>query len=177
VTRPRRVNWAILGPGIALVAILVAILASGFGNDPHAVPSMLEGRGAPQFTTQTLDDAKVDLASLRGSPVVLNFWSTWCQPCRLEHPYLQAAARAFPDVKFFGVLYSDDPAKARRYLQQNDSAYPILLDPGGRMAIDYGVTGVPETFFIDKEGRIRHKFNGPLPPDVLQTYITELRAP
>lgn len=175
--KPRGVNWMILGPGLAAIALLVALLASGFGTDPHALPSMLEGRQAPPFAGHTMQGEAVSLAGLAGTPVILNFWSTWCQPCRLEHPYLQDNARAFPDVRFYGVLYGDDPTKAKKFLQHNDSAYPTILDPSGRIAIEYGVAGVPETFFIDRRGKILHKFSGPLPPDILQGYIAELRAP
>jgi cytochrome c biogenesis protein CcmG/thiol:disulfide interchange protein DsbE len=172
-----QVNWKMLGVGLALVAGLVALFASGFGKDPRAIPSMLEGRPATLFAVEDLDGAPVSLEALRGTPVILNFWSTWCQPCKIEHPFLQDAARAFPDVKFYGVLYGDEPQKARRFLQQQGSAYPILVDPGGRMAIDYGVTGVPETFFIDRNGVIAAKFSGPVPPDELQRLIGVLRKP
>jgi cytochrome c biogenesis protein CcmG/thiol:disulfide interchange protein DsbE len=177
VKRRSRVNWTVVAIGAAIVVPLVAILYSGFGNDPHALPSMLEGRAAPTFSVKTLDGQDVGLQGLAGTPVVLNFWSTWCQPCKIEHPWLQESARAFPDVHFYGVLYGDEPAKAKVFLKRNGSAYPTLEDPGGRMAIEYGVAGVPESFFIDRQGVIRHKFSGPIPPDLLQSYIAELRAP
>ncbi len=177
MSKSRGVNWRILGPGLALVALLLAILASGFGNDPHALPSMLEGKPAPMFAQDTLTGQRVDLGKLKGTPVILNFWSTWCQPCRIEHPWLQENARAFPDVQFYGVLYGDTEANALRYLKAHDSAYPTIVDPEGRLAIEYGVAGVPETFFIDRQGQIRHKVSGPVSPDVLQRYIAELRAP
>ena len=177
MSKGTRVNWMIVAIGAAIVLPLVAVLASGFNKDPHALPSMLEGRVAPPFALHTLEGAPVDLPSLAGTPVILNFWSTWCQPCRFEHPYLQESARAFPDVRFFGILYGDEAEKARRYLRQQGSAYPTLDDPGGRVAIEYGVAGVPETFFIDRHGKILHKFSGPLPPDVIRAYVAELRAP
>jgi cytochrome c biogenesis protein CcmG/thiol:disulfide interchange protein DsbE len=172
-----RVNWPALVGGSLVVALLIALFASGFGKDPHRIPSVLVGRAAPPFALTTLDGAPVSTEQLRGRPVIVNFWSTWCQPCKLEHPYLQDAARAFPDVVFLGVLYGDEPEKARRYLRQVGSAYPTVADPGGRMAIDYGVTGVPETFFITADGTILEKVNGAVPPDLLQSLVARLRAP
>lgn len=166
----------VLGLGLLVIVPLVALLASGFGNDPHAVPSVLEGKPAPEFALATLDGGDVDLHAMRGRPVVLNFWSTWCQPCRLEHPALQRAAQAWPDVQFLGIVYNDEPDKASRYLAQAGSAYPSLIDPGGRTAIAYGVAGVPETFIIAPDGTIAHKHVGPLSPAVLQRYLAPLRS-
>ena len=175
--RKGKVNWPILVVGGSLVLGLVLLLYSGFGKDPHAIPSMLEGRPAVGFALKDLDGNPVSLESLRGTPVILNFWSTWCQPCKIEHPYFQDAARAFPGVKFYGMLYGDDPQKARRFLKQSQSAYPTLYDPTNRVSIDYGVTGVPETFFIDREGMIVKKVSGVVAPDVLQQMIQRLEQP
>lgn len=175
--RKGKVKWPILLVGGGLVLALVLLLSSGFGKDPHAIPSMLEGRSAVSFSLVDLDGNPVSLEGLRGTPVILNFWSTWCQPCKIEHPYFQDAARAFPQVKFYGMLYGDEPEKAKRFLRQTHSAYPTLVDPGGRVAIDYGVTGVPETFFIDREGRIVKKVSGVVPPDLLQEMILRMTAP
>ncbi len=176
--RPRRgrVNLVVLGLGLAIVLPLVALLASGFGSNPREVPSVLEGAAAPGFHLVTLEGVEVSLDDLRGDPVVLNFWSTWCQPCRLEHPALQRAAQAWPDVRFLGVIYNDDAEKSRRYLAQAGSAYPSLVDPGGRTAIAYGVAGVPETFVIAPDGTIAHKHVGPLSPAILQQYLAPLRG-
>lgn len=174
--RRGRVNGVVLGLGLMVIVPLVALLASGFGNDPHAVPSVLEGKPAPDFSLVTLEGEPVSLTSLRGRPVVLNFWSTWCQPCRLEHPALQRAARAWPDVAFLGVVYNDEPDKAARYLAQEGSAYPSLVDPAGRTAIAYGVAGVPETFIIAPDGTIARKHVGPLTPAVLQQDLAPLRG-
>ena len=157
-------NWKILGGGGFAIASLVIILASGFGKNPQGQSNNLEGRVAPTFTLQDLDGASVNLAALRGTPAVLNFWSTWCQPCKIEHADLQQAARDYMPrgVRFLGILYNDEPRAAKAMLAKQGGAFPTLLDPGQRTAIDYGVTGVPETFVLDKEGRIIHKFSGPL---------------
>jgi len=152
--------------GVVVTAPLVAILATGFGTDPRGRSNALEGREAPVFSMTVLgeDGQKVDLADLRGKPVVLNFWSTWCQPCKIEHPHLVKGAQTYgpKGVAFYGVLFSDDPDNAERFLKREGHAFPVLYDPAQRVAIDYGVTGVPETFFINAEGQIIRKVSGPV---------------
>jgi cytochrome c biogenesis protein CcmG/thiol:disulfide interchange protein DsbE len=172
----RGVKWPFLVVGLAIVAALVALLASGFGHNPMEVPDERTGDMAPSFTLQDLDGKTWSLKELAGKPVVLNFWSTWCGPCKYEHPLLLAAARANPDVVFLGVVYSDDPDKARRYLAEQGAAYAHLVDPDGRVAIDYGVGGVPETFFVDTTGRIVQKIAAPLVPQVLGPLLDEIRG-
>jgi cytochrome c biogenesis protein CcmG/thiol:disulfide interchange protein DsbE len=153
-------NWKVLAAGAVVIAPLVWVLASGFGHDPRAIPTTTIGAAAADFALHDLDGQRVHLAELAGKPVVLNFWSTWCGPCVHEHPLLQAAARANPDIVFLGVLYGDDPVRARDYLKRAGSAYPTLVDDSQRIVVDYGVAGVPETFFIDAEGTIVHKVSG-----------------
>jgi len=171
------VNWRVLGPGLLGIGLLVLVLAAPIlkGTDPHALPSVLEGRIAPNFSLKTLNGEPVDLASLKGRPVVLNFWATWCQPCALEHPNLLEGSRRNPEVTFLGVLYGDEPAKAKRYLARAGSAYPTLVDPGQRIAMDYGVGGVPETFFIDRDGQIVKKLAQPLSAMELEKWLEAIR--
>ncbi len=112
------------------------------------------------------------LASLRGRPVVLNFWATWCVPCFEEHPVLVSTARSLGDrVRFVGVIYEDSEEQVRGFLARQGSAYPSLMDPGSRTAIAFGVFGVPETYFIDAEGRIAAKHIGPLDARSLQAKL------
>ncbi|MDP6931262.1 MAG: redoxin domain-containing protein [Myxococcota bacterium] len=156
-------NWKILGVGIAVTAPLFWVLVQGFGQDPRALPSVLEGRAAPAFTLDTLQGESVSLGSLEGRPVVLNFWATWCQPCAQEHPILSATARRYRNhVDFYGVLYQDEPTRARMVVERQGEDYPTLVDPEGRVAIDYGVGGVPETFILDGQGQIHRKITGPV---------------
>ena len=170
-----RVNWNILAGGLVVIVPLLVILNSGFGKDPHALPSVMEGKEAPAFSLEDLDGNAVDLTALRGRPVVLNFWSTWCGPCKYEHPLLLQAARANPDVVFLGVLYQDDPTKARAYLAAEGTAYPTLVDATNRVAIDYGVTGVPETFFIHRDGSVAKKVAGPVNGPILANMMGAIR--
>lgn len=174
MSRRGRVNPWVLGLGLALVVPMLVLFAASFGNDPHAVPSVLEGRAAPVFRLQDLQGRTWDLAELRGRPVVLNFWSTWCLPCRQEHGLLQEAARRWPEVQFLGVIYADEPEKCERYLATAGTSYDHLVDPGGRTSIDYGVAGVPETFFLDRDGVIVHKQVGPVSPALLSTLLPRL---
>ena len=171
-----KVNWPILIVGLMLAGGLVAILASGFGNDPKAVPSVLVGQAAPSMVLTTLDGDRVDTRALKG-PMVVNFWSTWCGPCKDEHDLLQASARSATDVSFYGVLYGDEPEKARRYLQTAGAAYPTLIDENNRAAIDFGVSGVPETFFVDRRGTVIYKHAGAVTPPLMRDLLQRMRAP
>lgn len=169
-------NWKVLVIGALVVLPLVGVLAMGFGKDPRALPSVLEGRPAPGFALKTMDSGEVvDLASLRGKPVVLNFYSSWCVPCAQEHPWLVKTAPSYQarGVTFLGVVYNDEVVNMKAFLRRYGEAYPTLLDPGQRTAMDYGVAGVPETFVIDAEGRIARKFTGPVVPD---EFIAALEA-
>lgn len=164
MSRPRaKVNLPILIGGLAVILGFVALMVLGFAQDPRRLDTrVMQGAEAPDFTLTTLTGETVRLADLRGRPVVINFWSTWCQPCRQEHPLLQRAPDLYPAVAFVGVVYQDDPAAARRYLAREPVSYPQLVDPGGKVAIALGVTGVPETFFLSPEGTIEHKLARPL---------------
>ncbi|MBN1334871.1 MAG: redoxin domain-containing protein [Deltaproteobacteria bacterium] len=170
-------NWKVLLVALIVIVPLVWVLASAFGHDPHALPSTLEGRPAATFSLQDLDGREVSLASYEGRPVVLNFWSTWCVPCVREHAVLQAAARAEgPDgAVFLGVLYGDEPARARAWVARAGSAYPTVVDPTGSLIVDYGVGGVPETFFLDRRHVVAAKVTGPLDVETLARHLEAIR--
>jgi cytochrome c biogenesis protein CcmG/thiol:disulfide interchange protein DsbE len=162
-------NWKVLAAGLVVVVPLVVLLAAGFGRDPKLRSEALVGQAAPIFALEQLDGMPFSLAENAGQPVVVNFWSTWCQPCKIEHPVLLDAAQVYGPmgVRFVAVIYQDEPSKARAYLRRNGSAWPTLIDPGGRTAIAYGVAGVPETFFIDRDGQVVHKVAGPVSAAVM----------
>lgn len=173
--KPRALNQRVLLLGLLVVAPLVAVLLLNLGRNPHLIGSPLVGRAAPDFTLQPLDGGvPVTLASLRGRPVVLNFWATWCMPCLQEHPTLVSAARSLGErVRFIGVIYEDSEEQVRGFLARRGSAYPSLLDPGSRTAIAFGIFGVPETYFIDAEGKIAAKHVGPLDPASLEARLRQ----
>jgi len=169
-------NRTVLIIGIVIAAAVIALFAMSFGRDPQHIASPLVGRAAPSFALRAVGSGDiVDIAKLRGKPVVLNFWATWCGPCHAEHPVLVQAARALgPDVQFVGVVFSDTEANIASFLRERGEAYPTLLDDNGKTSIAYGVGGVPETFFIDRSGKIVAKYEGPMSGDTLQEYVQKV---
>lgn len=161
-----RVGWAsllVLAVGLGSIALFIPLMLYGFTLDPREIDTkVMEEQVAPNFTLQTLDGETVRLSELRGKPVVINFWSTWCVPCRQEHPVLQKAPDLYPEVTFVGIVYQDEARKAKAYLKRDPVKYDQLMDPDGKVAIAYGVTGVPETYFVSPEGRIVRKFARPI---------------
>lgn len=157
----------------AIFALLAGLFAAGmFRDDPDALPSALEGRVAPPVALAQLGEAEpftdADLAG--GGVKLVNYWASWCAPCRIEHPVLMEIAA--DGVPVFGINYKDDPAKALAFLDELGDPYAALgADDSGRTAIDWGVYGVPETYVIDGEGRIHLRFAGPVTPDVYRTRI------
>jgi len=172
--------------GFASAVGILGVLTWGLGRDPYVLPSPLEAKSAPGFALPVMppvddgtDAAPRDtlrLSELRGKVVVLNFWASWCLACRDEHPVLLRGAKRFEErgVEFLGVLFQDRPGNARRWLEEMGAAYPTLLDPDTRMAIDYGVYGVPETFFLDREGRVAHKHIGPVTDSLVTSTLEAL---
>jgi cytochrome c biogenesis protein CcmG/thiol:disulfide interchange protein DsbE len=166
-------NRTVLLVGVAIAAALIGILFLGLGKNPNEIRTPLIGKPAPTFVLREVGtDRIVDLAQLRGKPVVLNFWATWCGPCWEEHPVLVANARMLqPQVQFLGVVFQDTDDKILSFLRQRGSSYPTVVDDKGKTAIAYGVGGIPETYFIDAAGVIRAKYNGPMSPDILQQHL------
>jgi cytochrome c biogenesis protein CcmG/thiol:disulfide interchange protein DsbE len=160
--------------GAVLIAVMT-LVAVGFTRDPGRIESPLVGRVAPAFRLVSLDGATVDLASLRGGAVVLNFWASWCIPCRDEAPLLRAAQERYAadKVLFIGVVYQDTAASAQAFVDRYGILYPSLLDPDGRTALDYGVFGIPETYFIAADGTIRAKQIGAVDATSLERQIGE----
>ena len=171
-------NRRVLLAGLLVVVPLLGILVLNIGRDPHAFNSPMIGLPAPAFTLNAVGGgAPVSLASLRGRPVVINFWATWCVPCYEEHAVLVAAAREAGDsVQFLGVIYEDEEDRVGDFLSRQGSAYPSLMDDNGKTAMAYGIYGVPETFFVDAQGRIAAKYTGPLRPDLIAEHLARARG-
>ncbi|MFQ5419696.1 MAG: TlpA family protein disulfide reductase [Anaerolineae bacterium] len=133
---------------------------------------------APDFTITSFDGETITLSELRGQVVIINFWASWCPPCRDEAPYLEATWRKYKDqgVVFIGVDYVDTEAKALAYMDEFDITYFNGPDLGTRISTDYNMQGVPETYYISKSGEIRGIKIGPLVPPELDEQIDELLA-
>ena len=184
----------------AIVVPILALFAFGMTIDQRTVPSPLAGGQAPDFKLLPLDaemaesqtgaeeldgapdpddSVRIRLSDHAGEGVVVNFWASWCLPCREEHVPLSRVAEAYRErgVAFYGILYNDSPSNARRWLEEmGGQSYPTLLDPGSRTAIDYGLYGVPETFFIGRDGRVAYKHFGPVTERLLIDQLERLLA-
>ena len=169
-------GWIITLGAVGLCAALVFVLYDGFGRNPHEVPFLLSGKPAPPFTLRALDSGQaVSLEQFRGRPVVINFWASWCGPCKIEHPVLEWGAEQFgSQAQFLGIIFEDTEENAQGFLQDMGASFPHLVDPRSRISVDYGVSGVPETYFITADGLIMTKHVGPIDPQTLTQRIREL---
>jgi cytochrome c biogenesis protein CcmG/thiol:disulfide interchange protein DsbE len=169
-------RFARLGLVPLILLPLAWLLFQGLGRDARAIPSPLIGRPAPPVVASDMNGAMVNLVAYRGRPVILNFWASWCLECIEEHRVLrEALGRYGPRLVIVGVLYQDTVADARGFLlRYGDGGWPNLLDPDGRLAIDFGVTGVPESYFIDAAGVVRYKQFGRVTPALLNEQLPPL---
>jgi cytochrome c biogenesis protein CcmG, thiol:disulfide interchange protein DsbE len=162
-------------PLIAFLALL-GFLAVGLGLKPSEVPSPLIGKPAPEFTLPKLSDPSKSFspADMKGQVWLLNVWASWCVACKQEHPVLMELAQA-NILPIVGLDYKDQRDPALEFLRRGGDPYVLsAVDESGRVGIDYGVYGVPETFLIDKEGIIRYKHIGPITPKSLRETILPL---
>ena len=161
---------------LAVFLVLAVMLGIGLNRDPREVPSPLIGKPAPNFSLARLDDPSKVLspADLQGKVWILNVWASWCVACRDEHPLLVDFAKRGV-VPIYGLNYKDQRDDGLTWLARMGNPYQAsLFDQDGRVGIDFGVYGVPETFVIDKTGTIRMKHIGPLTPDVIAKEIEPL---
>ncbi len=163
---------------LALFIILIGFLAVGLKLDPREIPSPLIGKPAPAFQLPRLNQPQqlISNSDLKGKVWVLNVWASWCVSCRSEHPVLNQWIKQ-DKVTLVGLNYKDQSADARRWLSQLGNPYTMsLVDTDGRVGIDWGVYGVPETFIIDRQGTVRYKKTGPVSmQDVQQTLMPLIR--
>ena len=188
--RPRRVageakdslwkrRWKIILPLLLSMAALISILAWGMLNQSSATSQSgagVLGEPAPNFTVSTFSGETFDLADYRGSPVIINFWASWCGPCRIEAPELEQAWRRFGEegVVFIGVNVQDFDDSALSFIEEFNITYPNGPDEEGLATIDYGVGGIPVTFFIDQDGMVARRFVGSMNQAQLSVWINEL---
>ncbi len=149
--------------GLFITLAIYFMIALRPGHDPQVLPSAMIDKPAPDFTLAGLSGGGgLKLDALKGQVVLINFFASWCEPCRDEHPVLMQVTKN-PQIALYGIAYKDKPADTAQFLQLLGDPYrSIGLDESGRTGIDFGVYGVPETYVIDKEGRIRLRHVGPL---------------
>ncbi|RRS03182.1 DsbE family thiol:disulfide interchange protein [Aquabacterium soli] len=161
---------------LAIFAVLLALLGAGLRLKPQEIPSPFIGKPAPAFQLTRLESeqATIGPADLRGQVWVLNVWASWCASCHEEHPVLLDLSRQ-AGVPLIGLDYKDDRTKGRLWLDRLGNPYQhVAFDADGRVGIDYGVYGVPETFVIDKQGVIRMKLTGPLTREIVRDKLLPL---
>lgn len=161
---------------LALFAVLFVFLGVGLRLKPQEIPSPLIGRAAPVFAAQQVEDEARSFRSgdMLGKVWLLNVWASWCAPCRAEHPVLLELARS-GGVAIVGLNYNDQRADSRRWLQTFGNPYQAsAFDGDGRIGMEYGVYGVPETFVIDRRGVVRFKLVGPVTADVVREKLLPL---
>lgn len=168
--------WWFLIP-LLVFAVLVFFLARGLTKDPGYVPSPLIGKPAPVFDLPQLQNPKQTFSpeDLKGRVWLLNVWASWCVSCRAEHQVLIEFSRTHPNVPVIGLDYKDQRSDALDWLNHQGNPYVLsAFDQDGRVGIDYGVYGVPETYVIDQAGVIRYKQIGPLTAEAIETVIDPL---
>lgn len=173
-------RWPVLLP-VAVFLVLVGFFAwrlvlMNRGDMPNMIPSVMIDKPAPAFDLPPLglDKAGLKTADLQGQVTLVNFFASWCVPCRVEHPLLTQIAQK---VRLVGIVYKDKPEDARAWLARLGNPYDRLAqDREGRAGIDFGVYGVPESYLIDKQGRIRYKQVGPFTPEDIQGKLLPLLA-
>src|SRR5262245_38942911 len=161
---------------LAVFIVLVVFLWVGLSLKPREVPSPLIDKPAPTFALSRLDNPQQSVTpqDLRGQVWLLNVWASWCVACLDEHPVLVEFSKSGA-LPIYGLNYKDSPDAARAWLGKHGNPYTVsIVDADGRVGIDYGVYGVPETFLIDKDGVIRFKQIGPVTPEVLRDKILPL---
>jgi cytochrome c biogenesis protein CcmG, thiol:disulfide interchange protein DsbE len=169
-------RWTRLGVSIATVGAIAGLLAYGFTRDSRYIQSPLIAKEAPSFTLTLFDGRTLMLKDLRGKAVLVNFWASWCVPCRAEARALESAWRKYKDrgVVFLGIDIQDKEEDARAFMKEFGITYLNGRDVSGKIAVDYGVWGIPETFFIDPQGRITYKHAGALRDPIITAKLDEV---
>ncbi len=161
---------------LGIFAVLLVFLAIGLTRDPHEIPSPLIGKPAPSFSAPLLDEPNQQLSTkdMLGKVWLLNTWASWCVSCRDEHPILVEFAKT-KTLPIIGLDYKDRDQDGQKWLARFGNPYDkVIADRDGRIGIDFGVYGVPESFLIDKSGIIRYKQIGPITPKALKEIIVPM---
>ena len=170
-------RW-VAGAALVVAAALVALLATRPPFDATEVQTPLVGQAAPPIAGTTVTGASFDLASLRGRWVVVNFFASWCPPCQQEQPELETFAfrhRQPGDAALVGVVFDDAASSARSFVRSTGATWPAVVDPGGQLALAYGVRGPPETFLVSPSGVVTAHLDGPVTSAGLDYWLARER--
>jgi cytochrome c biogenesis protein CcmG/thiol:disulfide interchange protein DsbE len=181
-------GWILLGTAVPVLVLLALLVwasvksggnPGGFGVNTKFGEVRIQQRPASDFSLELLDGRTIKLSELRGKVVMLDFWASWCPPCRQEAPDLAAVYREYAGqpVEFIGIDIWDRPEDAVEHVKRYGVPYPNGVDRKGAITIDYGVRGIPEKFFVDRDGVLVKKFVGPMPRDTLKAILDDLLAP
>ena len=176
--KTRKALWIAVAVAVP-VFLLVVVLASGEPAATRIGKSPLVGKPAPAVEGTTVDGASAGLGGLKGKWVVVNFFATWCVPCRIEHPELirfSESPAGAGDAAVIGVVYSDNTQAVREFRDKEGGGWAMLTDPKGRVALDYGVAGIPESFLISPDGVVAAKLVGGVRADDLDVLLNRLKA-
>ena len=159
---------------VSIIALLAYTLWNGLSEKENIeTPSQLVGNPAPEFVLESFNGEEVKLSDFRGKTLLVNFWASWCHPCREEAPILEKIYMSLSgkQVEFIGINIMDDRKSAEEYIKSFGGTFVNIHDPKNRIHLDYGVGGVPETFFVNPEGIITDKHRGPLTEKMIMGYI------
>ena len=178
IRRTRRALWIAVAVAVP-VTLLVIALANGQPAVKRQFNTPLLSKPAPPIEGTTVDGSQASLSDLKGKWVVVNFFATWCVPCRQEHPELvnfSAGHKAAGDVAVMAVVYSDNSQAVKEFRDKNGGDWPMVTDPKGRIALDYGVSGVPESFLISPDGVVAAKLVGGVRADDLDRLLNQAKT-
>ncbi|HEX6859380.1 MAG TPA: DsbE family thiol:disulfide interchange protein [Caulobacteraceae bacterium] len=168
-------RWLAFVPLIAVLALGALFAGYALHRNPQIQPQAMVGKPAPEVTLPTLDEGRpTPIRETLQGPTLVNFFASWCVPCEIEHPQLMALKAQ--GVRIVGVAYKDAPDNSRAFLQRLGDPFALkLVDRDGRAGVEFGTTGVPETYLVDSEGVIIAKHSGPLTPDVAEDLLRKAR--
>ncbi len=170
-------RWLLAAVAVGVLALL-GLLFWGMQRGPSTPINTVApiNRPAPDFTVTTLDGQQLRMSDLRGKTVVLNIWASWCGPCKDEAGELNRAYAQYQgrNVAFVGIAFNDDTGPMREFVAKYGVPYPVALDPEGKISIDLGITGVPETYIVNPNGQMTQKWVGPITAKQLTTLLAPL---